>query len=376
MRQLNSLKVLQVLPELNSGGVERGTVDFARYLVGQNIESVVMSAGGRLVEKLESEGSRHISFPVHRKSLLSFLKVRALRQVLVELKPDVIHVRSRMPAWLIYLALKRWPLAIRPVLVSTFHGLYSINFYSAIMGCGDRVIAISNCVRDYITTNYPKIEAEKITVIHRGVDVQQFSNTYHIEPQWKEGFDQENPNASEKALIVMPGRLSPWKGQRVFIDLMECLLAKGLAVHGLIVGEATPGNENYARDLKLEVDSRGLSRDISFLGHRHDMENYYKIAAVVLNLSQHPEPFGRTVIEALAMSTPVVAFNSGGPAESLRDCLPEGLVAEGDLTGLVEQVASFIHNRPNIQLPKQFTLHYQAEQTLRVYQQALANRDN
>ncbi len=374
MSNVKARKVLQVLPELNSGGVERGTVDFARYLVSQGIESIVMSAGGRLVERLEAEGSQHISFPVHRKSLFSLLKVRALRRLLVELNPDIIHVRSRMPAWLIYLALKRWPSVLRPGLVSTFHGLYSINFYSAIMGCGDRVIAISHCVRDYITNNYPKIDADKITVIHRGVDTNQFSACHSINQSWRQPFEKEFPNTIDKALVLMPGRLSPWKGQGVFIDLIECLLAKGIGVHGLIVGEATPGNEDYGKDLKLEVDRRGLNRDISFLGHRSDMENLYKISSVTLNLSQHPEPFGRTVIEALAIGTPVVAYNSGGPAESLRDCLPEGLVAEGDLPGLVEQVAGFIKQHPQIQLPEQFTLDYQAKQTLRVYQQVLINR--
>ncbi len=374
MNQVKVQKVLQVLPELNSGGVERGTVDFARYLVSRGIESVVMSAGGRLVDRLEAEGSQHIEFPVHRKALSSLLKVRALRRLLVELNPDIIHVRSRMPAWLIYLALKRWPLTLRPGLVSTFHGLYSINFYSAIMGCGDCVIAISHCVRDYITNNYPKIDPEKITVIHRGVDTSQFSNQFLVNPSWQQQFDKAVPNAKAKALVLMPGRLSPWKGQRVFIDLMECLLTKGISVHGLIVGEATPGNEEYAKDLRLDVDRRGLSCDISFLGHRGDMESLYKISSVVVNLSQHAEPFGRTVIEALAMGTPVVAYNSGGPAESLLECLPEGLVEENDLPSLVEKVAGFINQCPQIVLPEQFTLDYQAKQTLKVYYQLLANR--
>ena len=127
------MKVLQVLPNLNSGGVERGTVEFARELVKQGHESFVMSNGGRLVAQLESEGSGHIHQPVHRKSLWTLRLVRPVRKLLQELKPDIIHVRSRAPAWIIWLAWRKLPVATRPRLVSTFHGLYSVNFYSAVM---------------------------------------------------------------------------------------------------------------------------------------------------------------------------------------------------------------------------------------------------
>ena len=368
------LKVLQVLPALNSGGVERGTVDFARFLVNQGIESLVMSSGGRLVQQLEQEGSTHIPFPIHKKSPLSFLKVPALRRCLLTLNADVIHVRSRMPAWLIWQALKHWLPAKRPVLISTFHGLYSVSFYSAIMGCGDQVIAISECVRDYITGNYPKIDPNKIQVIHRGVDKQQFNPQIQLNPQWCEQFYQQFPHARNKNLILMPGRLSSWKGQEEFIDLMVLLKKNGESVYGLLVGEATPGKESYAAQLRKTVKQRELSEYIGFAGHRDDMAQLYKLAKVVLNLSQHAEPFGRTVIEALAVGTPVVAYNAGGPAESLRACLPDGLVERGDMDELVNKVSAMIASPPSFSLSESFTLPYQASATLDVYYLALANR--
>ena len=134
------MKVLQVLPNLDSGGVERGTVEFARELVARGHQSIVMSNGGRLVKQLQAEGSRHIELPVHHKSLRSLRLVRPLRRLLAELQPDIIHVRSRLPAWLIFLAWRKLPRATRPRLVSTFHGLYSVNFYSAVMARAEQII--------------------------------------------------------------------------------------------------------------------------------------------------------------------------------------------------------------------------------------------
>lgn len=367
------MKVLQVLPGLNSGGVERGTLDFARTLVAQGHESLVMSAGGRLQPQLEREGSRHITFPVHAKSPLSLLRVRGLRRELARLGADVIHVRSRVPAWMVWLALRPLERARRPLLVSTFHGLYSVNRYSAIMGCGDRVIAISDCVRDYILDNYPQIDPAKIRVIHRGVDTAQFDQlSRQPEGQWLREFERDHPRARGKPLLLMPGRLSPWKGQREFIDLVEDLVRGGETCHGLIAGEPTPGKDRYLAELREQVARRDLGNHITFLGHRSDMERLYAHSALVFNLSQKPEPFGRTVIEALAMGVPVVAWDSGGPAESLRAALPEGLVPPGNRAALADRVRALLETPPeHIRLPRQFTLEAQAAATLALYREGL-----
>lgn len=367
------MKVLQVLPCLNSGGVERGTLDFARTLVAQGHESLVMSNGGRLQPQLESEGSRHIAFPVHAKSPLSLLRVRSLRRELLRIQADVIHVRSRVPAWMVWLALKPLSAAQRPLLVSTFHGLYSVNRYSAIMGYGDRVIAISECVRDYILDNYPRVDPERIRVIHRGVDTAQFSSRAPLaEGQWLRDFERDFPRTRGKTLLLMPGRLSPWKGQREFIDLVADLLRAGCECHGLIAGEPTPGKDDYLAQLRSRARELGLENHLSFLGHRADMDRLYKHSTLVFNLSQKPEPFGRTVIEALAMGVPVVAWDSGGPAESLRAALPEGLVPPGDRAALLARTRDLLEHPPaHIELPPQFTLRAQAEATLEVYRQGL-----
>ncbi len=365
------MKVLQVLPELNSGGVERGTVDFARYLVSQGHDSLVMSAGGRMVTLLEQEGSTHVTFPVHKKSLSSLLRVRELRRRLLELEPDVIHVRSRIPAWMVWLALKKIPPEKRPALVSTFHGLYSVSAYSAIMGCGDRVIAISQCVKDYILENYPKIDPGKIELIHRGVDTDQFNPAHQVDSDWQEQLYQSFPQLRAGNIVLMPGRLSRWKGQIEFIRMIGQLVSQGVACHGLIVGSPNPGKEEYLTELQEMVASAQLQEHITFLGYSDQMANLYAISSAVCNLSQHAEPFGRTVIEALAIGTPVVSYDYGGPAESLSNSYPDGLVPVGDQQALCSAVARCLASRPTISLDPQFTLQHQARATLAVYDKAL-----
>lgn len=368
------MKVLQILPALNSGGVERGTVDFAAELVKRNHQSLVMSSGGSMVAQLEAAGSSHITFPVHKKSITSLFKVRALRRLLLELEVDIIHVRSRVPAWMTWLAIRKLPVEKRPTLVSTFHGLYSINAYSAVMGRGDQVIAISQCVYDYIIENYPKVSPDKITIIHRGVDTNQFNRQPFIDDEWSQPFFNQHPQLLNKKLMLMPGRLSRWKGQLQFIEMMEQLVKAKPECHGVIVGGPTPGKDDYFQELKDEVAKRGLQNDITFLGHRTDIANIYVVSSAVFNLSQHAEPFGRTVIEALAMGIPVISYDYGGPAESLRACFPDGLVPLGDTQALIEKVQSVLNQPPEITLAESFTLQHQASATLGVYAKALADR--
>ena len=365
------MRVLQILPGLESGGVERGAVDFARELVNRGHESLVMSFGGRMVPLLEAEGSRHVTFPIHQKSVKSLFRIKRLRQLLHQLQPDIIHVRSRVPAWMVWLALGKKPVSERPGLVSTFHGLYSINRYSAIMGCGDRVIAISHCVRQYIVDNYPHIDPGKISVVHRGVDTRQFHRDYRPDPAWLSEFRKEYPQLEGKPLLLMPGRLSRWKGQTRFIDLLAGLRDKGVSFHGVIVGEPDPGKEAYLRELHDLVASKRLREHVTFLGHRSDMTNIYALSSLVFNLSLQPEPFGRTVIEALAMGVPVVAFDRGGPAESLRACLPQGLVPDDDEAALVAATVAMLNDPPSVQLPDAFTLTTQADATLEIYRELL-----
>ena len=276
------LKIVQVLPALNSGGVERGTVELARELVLGGHTSVVISSGGRMVDGLLAEGSEHISFPVHRKSLWSLLQVRPMRRLLESLAADVVHVRSRAPAWIVWLAWRRMNPTTRPRLVSTFHGMYSVNFYSAVMARAEHLIAISDCVKNYITTNY-KADERRISLIPRGLDPAAF-NREACTPEWKKELFRQYPQLQNKHIILMPGRLTRWKGQEAFLEMMSRLIRLRQDCHGVVVGDAEPGKQHYFDELLAMRSSLGLDEAVTFVGHRSDIAQFYGLASVTCHM--------------------------------------------------------------------------------------------
>jgi glycosyltransferase involved in cell wall biosynthesis len=367
------MRVLQVLPNLESGGVERGVVEFARELVARGHESIVISNGGRLVKQLAAEGTRHITLPVHRKSLVSLKLVRPLRRLLAELQPDIIHVRSRLPAWLIWLAWRKMPRATRPRLVSTFHGLYSVSFYSAVMARAEQIIAISRTVERYILENYGDtygITPDRLTVIPRGFDPATF-HPGQPDPAWLAQLYTDHPQLAGRKLVLMPGRLSRWKGQAEFLQVMAKLVQRVPDAHGVIVGDAEQNKAHYRAELEQQAAALGLAKCVTFVGHRSDIAEFYRAAAVVCHLSNKPEPFGRTLTEALACGAPVVAFDRGGAGESLAACFPQGLVAPGDLTTFTDTVERWLEHRPAITIPDELQVRHQVEATLGVYEKLL-----
>jgi glycosyltransferase involved in cell wall biosynthesis len=368
------LRVIQLLPALNSGGVERGTLDLARALVRAGHESIVISNGGRLVQQLEMEGSRHIALPVHRKSLASLLQVRPLRRLIRELQPDILHVRSRMPAWLTYLAWKKVDPIFRPRLVSTAHGLYSINRYSAIMAKTEQVIAISECVKEYLLTNYRADLRAEPEVIYRGVDTAEFSPESPTPTDRLESTLGEFPELRERRWLLLPGRLSRWKGQEDFIQLVANLSQQYGDVQGVILGGAEKNKEHFAEELRALATTLGVADRITFTGHRGDIREWYRHATLVFNLSKKPEPFGRTVIEAAAMGTPIIGYDIGGPAESLRACFPQGLVENGNREQLLEKTRTLLAHPQASHLDPEFTLDTLAQRTIALYQRLLLQR--
>ncbi|MCK7596387.1 glycosyltransferase family 4 protein [Microbulbifer sp. CAU 1566] len=375
------MKVIQLLPALNSGGVERGTLDLARALVRAGHESIVISSGGRLVKQLEMEGSRHITLPVHKKSLASLCQVRPLRRLIRDLQPDILHLRSRVPAWLTYLAWKKLDPKTRPRLVSTAHGLYSINRYSAIMARTEQVIAISDCVKRYLLENYSSDLRAEPQVIYRGVDTREFSPELPVPADWQETTLGEFPELRDRRWLLLPGRLTRWKGQEDFIRMIAELTGSGgdgnyQDIQGIILGGAEKNKEHYADELQTLASELGVRDRITFTGHRSDIREWYRQSTLVYNLSKTPEPFGRTVIEAAAMGTPIIGYDIGGPAESLRACFPDGLVENGNREQLLATTRRLLAQtgaaRLSPELPPEFTLDHMVARTLALYQQLLA----
>ena len=362
------MKVLQILPELNSGGVERGTLEVADFLVKKGHEAIVVSNGGRQVAKLEESGARHIAMPVHRKSLGSLFQVKPFRKLLEREKPDILHIRSRVPGWIAYLAWRKMDKATRPRLVSTVHGFYSVNRYSAVMTKGERVIAVSESIKDHILKNYPDAPEEKITVIHRGVSPEQFPRGFQPSDEWRSKWRADFPQIAGKVTLLLPGRITRLKGHGDFFRLVASLKQQGRPVHGLIAGDAHPKKLDYLTELKSLLFEMGLADDVTFLGHRSDVREIMAVSDVVCALSQQPESFGRTVLEAMAIGKPVLGYDCGGVGELLDAVFPVGKVPLGNAAKLLEIAALILDEKPEPHVPQgAFTLEAMCVNTLALY---------
>ncbi len=366
------MKVLQVLPALNGGGVETGTLEVAQELVNKGHDSWVLSAGGSMVTRLEREGSTHVAWDLGKKSLFTLRHIWRLRAWLADQAFDVIDVRSRMPAWVVYLAWKGLPENARPKLVSTVHGLYSVNAYSKIMCVGDRVVTVSQAARDYVTSNYPGVDTAKLVVIPRGIEPSHYYPEFEPTADWSAQFSAEFPEAQGKQLITMPGRLTRLKGQTDFIRLMARLVHEHhLPVYGLIVGGEDPKRQAYAQELRDLVNGLNLAENIRFTGARNDIRELFARSVIVLSLSSQPESFGRTVLEALSLGRPVVGYAHGGVAEILAALFPEGAVPLQDEQALLQTVISQLNNPATPSLNTVFLKQTMLDRTLNVYEGSL-----
>ena len=362
---MSKLKVIQLLPELNIGGVERGTKDFSKALIANGHESIVISNGGIFEEDIIKSGGKHHKVPIHKKSIFSLKYSQVLREIYLSEKPDIVHVRSRIPAWINYFAFKK--LNNRPLLISTFHGLYSTPIYSRIMSKVDHMIAISDTVKDYIKNTY-NVSDDNITTIPRGCDMSVF-NKEAIDPNWTAKWYEEFPQSKSKIILTLPTRISSWKGVDSFLELINAL--NNDKYHALVVGPVAKSKQQYFNKLKSKTKELGIENNITFTGSRNDIVNIYRLSDVVFNLSIKPEPFGRTTIEAISCGAKVVGWNHGGTKEILEELYPDGLVELNNIDALrdtTEKVSS-----PNYQNPKDniFTSEKMVQQTIDLYHQLL-----
>jgi glycosyltransferase involved in cell wall biosynthesis len=365
------MKVMQLLPELNSGGVERGTLEIARALVAEGHESLVVSNGGRLVSQLEAEGSKHLTLAIHKKALSSLWQIRPLRQLIEQHQPDIVHVRSRVPAWLIHFALNGIPAERRPHLVSTVHGFYSINRYSAIMTQAEKVIAVSDSVVKYITDNYKNCPAQDIVRIYRGIDPAAFPHGYQPSAQWLNQTFKDFPELENKFLVCLPGRITRLKGHETLIGLVEKLQQHYPNLHAVIVGGADPKKAAYLKEMQENIQAKGLTEKITFVGHRSDIREWLAFSDVVLSLSNQAETFGRTALEALSVGTPVIGWNRGGVAEILSPLYPQGLIEVDDQAALFNTVKHHMDEPQEVKPVTIFSLKEMCDQTLNLYKQIL-----
>ena len=367
-----ALTVCQLLPALNGGGVEQGTLDVAAALVRAGHRSLVISAGGRLLPALLATGSEHINWPIGHKSPLTLRFIPRLQRLLVTEGVDILHARSRLPAWLAWLAWRRMGPAGRPRFITTVHGLYSVNAYSAVMTKGERVIAVSGHARDYVRRHYPGVEPDRVTVIPRGVDVSGLRRPCLPDDAWMNAWRQQYPELERCHVVTLPGRVSRRKGVLDLVRVVAGLQAQGVAAHGLVVGEAPARKRGLVMELASAVTAAGLNGSITLTGFRKDVREIMSVSDVVLSLSQQPEAFGRTVNEALALGVPVAGYAHGGVGEQLARHFPAGRVPPGDTGAMTARLLEWSVTPPSMQGVQAYTLQSMLDSTLALYRDLAA----
>lgn len=317
--------ILQIIPSLKSGGIERGVVEINNYLVKNGFNSFVLSSGGKMVYQIEQAGGRHITMDVATKNPFKmFMNIFKIRKIIKENNIDLVHVRSRAPAWSAYFACKK----IKCPLVSTIHGNYSVGnflfswlkrFYNSSMVRADKIICVSNYIKEYAYKNYrifrKKLEVGNVEVIHRGVDVDLF-NPSKVSQERIIALINKMQVANDLPIILLPGRLTEWKGQLYFMDVLSMVKNKNYLC--LIVGDAKD-HEDYLNKLKDKIKEKHLEGLVKIEDNISDMSAGYMLADIVVSTSIRGEAFGRVVPEAQAMKKMVIATSIGGSLETIID---------------------------------------------------------
>ena len=359
------LTVVQLIPALHSGGAERSALEIARALVQGGHRSVVISAGGRLEQRLIDAGSEHVTLDVGSKSLRSLARIGALRRILRDLNPDIVHARSRVPAWLGWWALRG--MVPRPHFITTVHGLNSPGWYSSIMLRGERVVVVSQTVRDYVLSHYRWLDPSRVRVIPRGIDPEAFPYGYRPEESWKKAFFAGYPELAGAPLLTLAARGTRLKGHHDAIALLADLKRRGIEARLLLLGVVEPGREAYVAELRELIRRRGVTSQVVLSPPRDDIRDVYAVSSLVLQLSNKPESFGRTVVEALSLCRPVLGYAHGGVGELMAELYPAGRVPPGDHQRLVERAAELLRVAPPIAPLQNYRLSDMQQATLALY---------
>lgn len=366
---MRRLTVVQLLPALHSGGVERSTLEIAAALVQAGHRALVVSAGGRLVEPLLASGAEHLTLDIGRKSLLTLRHMPTLRRLFAEVGADIVHARSRLPAWLGLHAVRALPAAQRPHWVTTVHGLNSPGRYSAVMTTGERVICVSETVRGFVEQHYPTVPSARLQVIPRGVDTAQFPRVGSHDKRPRLALAKDHPWLAEVTapVLLLPGRGTRLKGHTHALQLLARLHAAGVMAQLWMLGTDEPGREAYVQELRRQAQALAVGDAVHISAPTSKIAQAYAASDLVLQLSDKPEAFGRTVVEALSVGRPVLGWDHGGVGELLRQLQPGGAVALGDMQALGERALALLAAPPSLPARIPFTLQAMQRDTLRLY---------
>ena len=347
------VKVLQVIPRLGYGGAETGCYDLAHFLPEKGCKSFIVTSGGELLKFIDKKKVKVFKLPVQSKNpILILFNAIIISFIILICNINIVHVRSRAPAWSCFIATK---ITFRKI-VSTFHGTYNFNnrikkFYNSIMVRSDLVIAGSNFIFFHINDNYRNFFLEnkrKLLVIFRGINTDYF-NPQKILPRKLDKFSKQNNIDRNKFIILLPGRLTYWKGQKIFIEAIKLLYEKSdIPPFEAIVLGNEQGRNVYKKQLIDLVQQHRLNKIIKFIDHCEEMPVAYGIANLVCSCSLEPEAFGRIAVEAQSMQIPIIASNIGGSIETIIQDKTGYLYKNKDPVDLSNLIAMVMQKKYNL----------------------------
>jgi len=380
--KVNKPVILQVLPELGQGGVELGTIQVAEALVNEGITNYVASSGGRMEHQLERMGVEHITLPLKSKNpFIMWRNSKKLAEIIRKKGINIVHARSRAPAWSAYWAAKETGVHF----MTTFHGTYGLGpwgikkIYNKIMAMGEKVIAISSHIKKHILENYQTPE-EKIVFIHRCVDVEKFNPSIITAERMKTIIEQYDL-PTDKKIILLIGRLTHWKGQEVMIDALAKIKKRG-DFHCVFTGD-DQGRKKYTEGLLSKISQYNMNGFFTFIRHTDDVPALMKACDIVVSTSIEPEAFGRIAAEGEAMGKIVIASNIGGSLDNIKNGVTGRHFISGDADDLADKIVWAL-DLPEAERKKMsqaaenfvkenFTKQIMCDKTLAVYRDLINN---
>ena len=342
----SNIKVLQVIPRLGYGGAETGCYDIAHYLPENNCKSFIVTSGGELIKFINKEKVKLIRLPVQSKNpLLIFLNSIILIAIILFYNITIVHARSRAPAWSCLIATK----LTRRKFVTTFHGTYNFSgkikkFYNSVMVRSDLIIAGSNFIFSHIKENYSEFlkSTKKFLVIFRGINTDYFDASTKLESEEKEILKKWEIN-KEKKIVLLPGRLTSWKGQELFIEAINLVkIELGYEAFHVVILGSEQGRDLYKKKLVSLTEQYRLTNQVKFINNCNDMALAYKVSDIIVSASIEPEAFGRVAVEAQSMEKLIIASNIGGSNETIVDGKTGILFESGDASSLSKKIIEAI----------------------------------
>jgi len=366
--------VMRLLSSLKHDESERGIFHLGRALVKNGHTSIIVSSAdedNELVKRLERDGNLYHQLHMNKKSWRSLLQVVPLRHLIEKYNPDIIHVHSRTPAWILHLALKRAKVERRPKLVSTMYGFYPINKYSQALLDVDTIITVSDSVTNYLIKGIRREELgpRHIKRIYRGVDTRRYPYRHNPSVYWLRRTFAEYPELEHKKWLVFPTVIGNEYGQEWLIDILGNLQEQFPNIHAIIMDEDYREGDVVHEDFRQRSNTLGLSERITYVGSkRNDMREWLSAANIVMALANQPESIGINALQAIHLGTPVIGWDQAAFSEILQPLYPQGLVKKYNAKALCKVVKSQLESVTRPEMTNKFTMRKMITETLGVYQ--------